>query len=284
MLNFSGVAFIAVNYGSTRQACQLAEAFRGPAGFADRAALLLIDNTQGARATELQSALNNSALTSECVNPGDNLGYFGGARFGLSLLNDRGWHPKWLVVCNVDLSFDANRVCEQLLGFNDPEIGVVAPAIKSGLSGKQLNPYMRSRPSRIRMLAYKLIYATYPSAIAYEWLARLKARHASARESTASVPSGSSDIYAGHGSFIAFNQTYFLKGGTLDHPPFLFAEEISVAERAFSLGLRVVHIPSIEIVHEEHASVSRLPNRTLHRYIREATAYTYERFFSRRKS
>lgn len=284
-----GVVFVAVNYNTTEQSLALARRFDVLSNLNSKAMLLLVDNSVGACAGELGRALAAAGSSASYVVPGTNLGYFGGARFGLEMARSRGLSFRWLVVSNVDLQFDPVQVVTCLAALDAGHVGIVAPNIISGLTGKRLNPYMRQRPSALRMHAYKWIYRFYPSMRAYEWLSAMRGRlrlAAAGRGSKATTPSEVTikkeallTIYAGHGSMLAFSQEYFRRGGSLEHAPFLFGEEISVAEAARRAQLSVVWHPGIAVDHTEHASIGKLPRRHMHGFLREATAFCADRYF-----
>jgi GT2 family glycosyltransferase len=281
---------VAVNYNTTQHSLALARRFDELPDLQARAMLMLVDNSVGGHAGELGRALREAGSGATCISPGSNLGYFGGARFGLEAARSRGLLFRWLVVSNVDLQFDPEEVVGRLAALDAAQIGVVAPNITSSLTGKRLNPYMRHRPMALRMHAYKWIYRFYPSMRAYEWLSMVRGQlHAAGvgrRHRPTVLSSGASEtevlvpIYAGHGSMLAFSQEYFRRGGSLGHAPFLFGEEISVAEAALRSGLSVVWHPGIAVEHAEHVSVGKLPGHRMHGFLREATAYCADTYFS----
>ncbi|HEU4654944.1 MAG TPA: hypothetical protein VFS47_13225 [Steroidobacteraceae bacterium] len=205
-----------------------------------------------------------------------NLGYFGGARHGLAKHRRTHGTPDWLVVCNVDLTFDTRALIQRLAGIQDANIGVIAPQIISTASGRQLNPYMTRRPTRLRMHVYKWLFQSYIGlsmySVASEWLLK---RRSSVR-SDHKIPRR---IYAAHGAFMIFSKRYFTCGATLEHPPFLFGEEISVAEQARNAGLSVIYDPQIRVEHEEHVSISTLPSRRVQAFHAEAAAFIAEKYF-----
>jgi hypothetical protein len=282
------VVFLAVNYKTTPQSLELARRFDADPGLAPRAFLLLVDNSTERSAGELGDAIAASGSGATCISAGRNLGYFGGARFGLDYLVSRNIVFRWLVVSNVDLLFDPEAVVLGLSRVDSSRVGVVAPNIVSGLTGKVLNPYMRTRPSAFRMHAYKWIYRSYPTMLAYEWLSRVRSRwHAGAMPAgqVTRPPHGecgavgSQGIYAGHGSMLAFSSEYFARGGNLHHAPFLFGEEISVAENVRRIGLEMIWHPGIDVEHAEHVSVGQLPSRQMHGFLKEATAFCANSYF-----
>jgi hypothetical protein len=91
----------------------------------------------------------------------------------------------------------------------------------------------------------------------------------------------SCEVYAAHGSFIIFHRNYFLERNDFSHKPFLFGEEISVAENLRSSQLKAVYWPDLKIKHQEHQSTGRIPNRKMRKFISEASRYCADRFFKK---
>ena len=224
-------------------------------------------------------------------DPGRNLGYFGGAAYGLRRYLEENSLPEWVVVSNTDISFPDREFFGRLFALHPQGAGVIAPSIYSGLSGRDQNPYMARRPPAARMHFYKWAFRFYPVYTAYHALslARRKlysvipassAGSAPVKTEPAGEPRG---IYAPHGSFILFHRRYFQAGGSLDHGAFLFGEEVFVAETARRLGLSVEYDPRLSVEHREHATTGLFKNRKVARFQWEASAYCAEEFFSGRR-
>jgi GT2 family glycosyltransferase len=200
---------------------------------------------------------------------GRNLGYFGAAAQGLDdYLSDGRSRPDWVVISNTDVEFP-NR---SFLGdFMDQARGalVAAPAVHSVLSGHQQNPFSEDRYSVSRLRLLHRIYASYPAYLAYQALAYLKRAFRRAHKDTGSTR----DVYALHGTFLAFSREYFEKGGTIRYGAFLFGEELFVAEQVRRLGGRCRYIPELQLEHREHASTGRFKSPRLVQYMRESTDY-----------
>lgn len=195
----------------------------------------------------------------------DNLGYFGGANWHL---RQQAHRPEWTVVCNVDLELATDFVANVLAG--DLGQHVTAPAITALPSGVQQNPFMRSRPTVSAMLRRAAVYALPPVARLYATLATMNGRR------RAGAPPGDPcDIYAPHGSIIAVHRRFFESGGTLEHPVFLYNEELTVAEQVRNLDATIRFDPAVQVTHREHQAtgLARL-SRTL-RLQAAASRYGY---------
>jgi GT2 family glycosyltransferase len=244
--------------------------------------VLVVDNTvDGSWARSAHSDY-------QAVQAPGNLGYFGGARYGLSLYLQQNPLPDWVVVSNVDLCIDDPLFLERLAWLGSvPNLGAVAPRIRSSLTGMDQNPYLRVRPSALRMHLYKWLFRSWLILNVYEVLGtlfhRVRSAIGSVRLASSRLPSRET-IYAPHGSFLIFSRNYFDRGGTLDFPEFLFGEEIYIAENMRALGLQVVYEPSLQVTHQEHHSTKLFKSRTVAQYLARSAAYCADTLFPNTRS
>ncbi len=274
------VLLICVKYGSDAESERYLESLRNLRGH-QSLHVLLVDNPDGAELSEVSTGRNATVVRSE-----KNLGYFGGARSGLSLYLRDHPLPDWVIVSNVDLVISDAQFLDKLATLrNRPRLGAVAPSIRSALTGRDQNPFMRTRPSAARMHAYKWMFQSWLVLNAYELASAAfhKIRSVSRRwlgaSDAAREDESGGTIYAPHGSFLIFSGEYFRAGGNLDFPCFLFGEEIYLAESLRKLGLDVVYEPSLQVMHQEHKSTKLVKSRELARAIATSATYCADTFF-----
>lgn len=260
---------------------------------ADTYHLLLVDNSEASTLCETLAAKGITRAAVSLLVPGKNLGYYGGAEWGLCEYLKGHEMPDWVVVCNADLTFSG----ENFLG-NLTEQGlthghaIIAPAILSRFSGRDQNPYMLVRPSRLRMRFYKFVFCWYVLLVAYSLLSIVvrkggrMLRRLSVDDDGGghAAPEVVRTIYAPHGACIAFRRSYFDAGGTLRHGAFLFGEEIFVAETARHLHLTIAYNPRLRVIHEEHKATGVWPTKVIAAYMQESAAYCADTFFGVDKS
>ncbi|HET7789083.1 MAG TPA: hypothetical protein VFL36_24125 [Myxococcales bacterium] len=243
-------------------------------GAGERLSVVVVDNSMRPGPLRLRA----TAFPLRLVTSPSNLGYLGGAALGLSQALEADRAPDFVAVSNVDLRIDQRDFLDRLEeSCEGGEVGIVAPAIRSGLTGGDQNPFLRSRPSPLRMRAYKWIFSSFPLAAGYERLGRALQR---LRRPAPRPIRAAEDIYAAHGSFLLLSRAFFERGGTLDYPVFLFNEEIHLAEQARALGLRVRYRPDLEVRHEEHGSIGRYRDRVMVSHARQAAAFCADRYFA----
>lgn len=250
----------------------------------DDVAVVMVDNTPRESSADLFTRLLAADPRVKALKAPGNLGYFGGAFHGWEQWQrEGGERPDWVIVSNVDVSFPDPAFFSRLLDTPYPgDVGVLAPSILSKTRHGDWNPKISTRPSRRRMHAYKLLYRSRWVFNLYEALARVKYAltgfRRSRRVANASTPA-LRDIYAAHGACMLFAREFFVRGGTLRYPSFLFGEEIFVAETARELGLRTVYDPELVMSSEDHVSTGWLRSKRMVEYMRESAVFLANRYF-----
>jgi GT2 family glycosyltransferase len=267
---------ICVKYGSDEETDHYLESVRSLQSQSSMH-VLVVDNTLDGSWGQRSSQFNCIA-----VQASQNLGYFGGARYGLSHYLSENPLPDWVIVSNVDLTIADPKFLDHLFPLkDDPDLGVVAPSIRSNLTGRDQNPYLATRPSSLRMHFYKWLYRSWlllnahelASAAVHKLLGVLRSGRSSDSEGSRR------EIYAPHGSFLIFSKTYFERDGDLQFPEFLFGEEIYVAEKLRTLKLKAIYEPSLVVIHEEHQSTKLFKSRPIAAYVAASAAYCANTFF-----
>lgn len=280
------VLFVAINYNTAQHALQFAGSFPKERINSGELSLILVDNTQGKKRYALKEAIDTQMPYITCLVAPKNLGYFGGARYGLEYAKSAFPVADWVAVSNVDVMFSVRDAFGFLSELDPNRIGIVAPGIMSGRTGRPLNPYLKKRPAAIRMHAYRWLFSSYWAYLAYtklsEWNARLQIkvrRRGRSGNTGPRIGTSPNFIYAPHGAFVFLGRAFFERGGNLRHEPFLYGEEITLAEQSRRLNLPVVYEPRISVMHEHQASTGRIPSRTLHRFVSEAAKYSAKSYF-----
>jgi GT2 family glycosyltransferase len=234
-------------------------------------------------------------VSAEILFEKSNWGYFGGARKALAQIfahiqsQAMPSTPEWVIISNSDIEFHQPNFFTRLLEFSNlsktvssPEVGIIGPRIESGLSATSQNPYLMTRPSATRMHFYKWCFRYQVTCFFYQLAGLFKSllkkvtRHGTVASQSPDKPTS---IYAAHGSFLIFSRAYFEAGANFDHEPFLFNEEITVAENCRLKNLKVQYEPSLCIKHEEHATMGLIPNPKTIKFLSEASAFAADKYF-----
>jgi GT2 family glycosyltransferase len=273
------ILLVCVKYGADAETIGYLESLRRVEG-QPNLHVLIVDNGLSGPMVDLPLDSRFATLVS-----GENLGYFGGARRGISRYLGEHPLPDWIIVSNVDLLITDPLFFQKLAALKvPPRVGAVAPRIASALTGRNQNPFIRRRPSALRMHAYKWMYRSWLALNTHELASAGFHRMRSAvgrftRAKTNSIWDLSGEIYAAHGSFLILSREYFRAGGSLEFPCFLFGEEIYLAENLRRLGMDVIYEPSLEVVHQEHKSAKLLKSRKLARFVATSAAYCADTYF-----
>jgi hypothetical protein len=154
----------------------------------------------------------------------------------------------------------------------DASAPVLAPLVVDGSHGRPQNPYLVTRPTPRTMRRLRLIFSRPVLAQTYQFAARV---------ATMLRPRGNLEhlerrlVYAPHGSVVPVHRRYFLEGGSLEHPVFLFGEELTIAERCRQLGLPIMFEPSLRVIHDKHQTTGVWRSRWMLRAQAEAADYGY---------
>lgn len=199
-----------------------------------------------------------------------NLGYFGAIKemMGEAYLSTY----DFVIISNVDMTLRPNtleRLCSLTI---EKGTGWIAPSILSQRTGKDLNPRAAhgytSRKLCLMIWLYRhpRLYTLYT-----------KTLHKLRRKTTRTL--NRSNIYAGHGSFIVLTKEYVKQCGLIDYPPFLYGEEIYVAEECRSHGLSVCYEPTVCIDDIGRVSTGKAPQEVFYQWNIEALSYITEKYY-----
>ena len=159
--------------------------------------------------------------------------------------------PEWIIVCNNDILFNKSDLLSKILSFNAKDYPVLAPAILSSRTNKNLNPFMIKPINVIAKIYYSIFYLnSILGFIIYKTRQLIKIFYARSNK----VIDKGGFIYAPHGSFIIFSKYFFNNGGYLDQNLTMYGEEFTTAEIARSLKMPIYYEPNMEVVHVEHSS------------------------------
>lgn len=279
------ILHICVNYKNDAVTSHFIRELAAQTSFKENVHLVVANNSPNPKITIL-SELNRD-ISFERLDFANNPGYFGAAQEVWLRCKNRGQHFDWVILSNTDLKMLSKDFYSQLLGsdLQRPNLGLLAPSIISGISGRETNPFLWRRPSAYRMLFYRWVFANVLTCQTYQMLGYLKDRikNLVLKKTTAQDSNPSAQpIYAPHGAFMIFNHSYFDQGNDFSHPCFLYGEEIAVAEKCRKNNLQILFAPSLKVFHDEHGSegiASFLFNTKTYRFKRDSSRAIYETYF-----
>lgn len=276
------ILIVSVLYNTYSETVRYLDSISGSAGA--EIVLILVDNSNVEPPEEFTKRISEYPFL-HYLKTTSNLGYFGGARAGIShFLTICPALPNWILVTNVDIVFTSGFFNTLLQKKPENSIGIIAPSIISMQWNTDYNPAMMKRYSKARLRFYLCLYSSFllhnaflAAAYLKKWISGKKNGKMS---SGGEHRSGLMQIYAPHGSCIIFHRNYFERGGSLEIPNFLFGEEVHVAERAKNLGLTVVYHPELIIHDYEHASIGFFVTPAINMYYKESIRGILDYYYS----
>lgn len=193
----------------------------------------------------------------------DNLGYMEAAHQGLNMYLKQNPMPDWIILSNTDIDFPNPDIFDRLRLDSRLDC-VIAPDIVT-LEGIHQNPFLKKRPSFTKIKFLTIVYGSSILNKIYSSLSLLR-RNKCFR----SVEMAGESIYAPHGSFVMFGRDYFTVSPTLEHPTFLYGEELHIAERARLKSMRVIYDKDYSIMHREHVTTSKIPSFSKAKIMRDS--------------
>jgi GT2 family glycosyltransferase len=259
------VVFALVHYRNSPAITSAIAALRAvsiPAGWAVH--IIVADNSGDAP----------GGLDATVVRDGSNHGYLGGAAMAFNHWRSSHGLPDWFVVINPDAHLKTDALVALATAAIADDVAIVAPEVLLGGISPQ-NPFLSVRPSRARMRAYTIAFRSALLTRLLDTLLEMKRRRAQTRP-RATEPAA---IYAAHGSVVFIHSTFFARGGTLVYRSFMFGEEIHLAEQARRLGMRVVYLPSVEVIHDGGSTTGRVDSSSRREWHRASAEVLWEDYF-----
>ncbi len=282
---------ICVNYNSDEATKQFINSALNLDG-SENLQIVCVDNSENREKKDLLYQISDHRV--QVIIPTKNLGYFGGANYGLDIFLKNNSLPEWVIVSNVDITLTRSNLFEELDNNSFPEnVGIVAPSIIVKPNDLDQNPFMKIRPSLIKVFWYRIMFRYYILCRINQELSILKRKYKNIllklkyllrgddikEKVDHSLKNKIEKIYAPHGSFIIFSKKFFLEGGSLIYDSFLFWEEIFVAEITINIGLDIIYYPKIVVSHEEHISTGNRKSRKMFNYARDSVEFCCKSFF-----
>ena len=205
-----------------------------------------------------------------------NLGYFGGCNFGLELVRKEKIAVDWIIYCNNDLTVAADFWLELTKAARTvpDDVLVIAPDVVDRGTERHLNPFLIRRPSRAQLKRLRSIFKFFVIAYLHTLLSQLRSRVA---KPIARQPSDLSlKLYACHGSFFLMRNS--LVTSPLDSEFFMYAEEITVAERCRALRGTTLYLPTLRLIHSSHAQTGKRLSRRTFNWKKSALTHIYTKY------
>jgi len=272
IMSFRSILLICVNYNSYNELYKyiisVAEAISN-SGLKFKFDILIPDNSDVKKRI---TCPDYSDITIKQIFNETNEGYLGGV---ISALEKTKLSPKdyeFFIISNVDLILSKSFFKDLFNLRIDSKTGWISPSIISEKENRDRNPKIITRPSKRKMKVIALMYLIPIFHFLYS-------RFVYPRKSRASSKHSNRKIYAGHGSFMIFTNSFTKKNVDLDYQSFLFGEEIFFAELIRASGLETIHLPELLVYDTDHVSTSKLKRSVYYKMNYQSIKYIIKRFF-----
>lgn len=193
-----------------------------------------------------------------------NVGYLPSVRLALEKLQTDISDFDFFIFSNVDIELEADFFYE--LGrrrFLD-NVGVIGPSIMDMQFGVDVNPKLKTRPSRWKVRANIMLFKS-PMAfkllrLMYQARTKLRDFRRGKKRLLADINHelGAAPVYAVHGSLVILRPKVIDIRRLLRYPLSLFGEEIYIAEMSRRMGVHTVYTPELKVLDFPHASTGSM--------------------------
>lgn len=209
-------------------------------------------------------------------NPGKNLGYMNGLLHGYRGYREQtGLLPKYVIMSNTDIAFEDKLFITKLNNRTyDSNLGVIGPSVLVSELNSYDNPVSDERYS----LEYlnKLIsrFSTPVIRELYVTASFLKPKFIKRKNDTRSR-----NVYELHGCFFILTSKYIELLKEKEYGVLLYSEETYVAENAYRNGFIAYYDATLEIVHKEHSTTSKLKPTRRAKLMAESMSWIRDTYF-----
>lgn len=222
-----------------------------------------------------------SALGVHIVIPGENAGYLGAAGHALHFYQKEfAALPDLLVLSNSDMHYCQSHLLEQwqMRYAKANDLGMIGCRITSTLTGKPQNPMYRQRLSKAHLQRLAKVFSNKWSYVLYQTAALIKGKLMAGAGVSESATI--EEVYAIHGSCMVMHRRLLAQPDLFKDAPFLFGEEVYLAEICRREHLKVLFDPACEILHQEHQTTGIYKSAIQRKRLADALLLILKKFHS----
>lgn len=233
-----------------------------------------IDNIE-----EFKKKISMIDLIINVYNPNSNLGYLPGCLYGIEQYSQENIDDyDWVMISNTDISFDSDNFFHDLFNATlNNNIWCIGTNIVLSKNQKVQNPFATKRPSKTKMIIWKIVYSKYCLFKLYYKLFELKQKISK----SSNKKNISSYVYAVHGS------CFFLKRECINkimnyEKMFMYDEELFIAEIIRANNKKIYFDKSLTIFHNENQVTGKIPSKTKQLWFKDSINTIYNQFYKNR--
>lgn len=241
--------------------------------------LVVVDNESNK--TEFEDLKNSykSQKNIKFISFFRNHGYFGAAFKAMNKLSINLEDNEFLMICNNDIVFLDFKWKSQLNvdDIKKHKVGLIGPFTES-LNKSNSNPFLRIRPSKKIYLIWRAIFSFFQITRTIYIIKELLKKN-KLKSKSKFFSNNIENVYAVHGACIIFTKHFFDAEFDWLDKPFLYAEEICVAEHCMQNNLNVISNPNLKIKHNEKTTTGKAMTRKKFKYISQAQKYILSKYY-----
>lgn len=230
--------------------------------------VVIVDNCSNEKELQILNEIISDYPNIHVIFNNENLGYFKGLNLGIKFLRENYKDICYTIIGNNDLIFP-NEFIKSII--NKEIIFKSYPVISPDLitlDGRHQNPHVIKKISQFRELVYDLYHSSY-----------LIARIITAFAKTTKTFTDRKDveefrvpqiIWQGYGACYILGPLFFKYFDELWAPTFLMGEEFFLSRQIENEKMNIFYDPAFVVIHQEHASVSKVPKKKLWEFSRES--------------
>ncbi len=210
------------------------------------------------------------------LRPDKNLGYFGAFNFALSF----NFHidADYTLLCNNDLIFSDDFFQNLSSKKYNNDILAICPDVIT-INGFHQNPHVIKPLGFFGRLKLDLYFSHYYVACFLQFLRNLLNPFSNnLKKLRSSSAMSAMTIHMGIGACYILPSVFFINISTLNYPFFLYGEEAFLSKQIHDANGKLFYDPSLQVVHAESATLSKIPRRLTYEFAREGYP-TYRNFY-----
>lgn len=234
---------------------------------------VVVDNSSDASYSAEVSSLQRLYSFVSILKPLTNLGYFGAFNFFFE--NYKCGQDEIVVLCNNDLIFDKEFVCNLIEAKYNSDVCVVCPDVIT-FDGFHQNPHVlkpRNLIQRLKLDLYFLNFGLAKILLLVKFLFELI--FGSIKDKS---PTKACYLHMGIGACYILLPSFLSRFKKLEYPHFLYGEEAYLSRQVHSGGGRLFYDPNLKVLHKEGGTLSKLPNRVTYNYGKQGYWF-YRKFY-----
>jgi GT2 family glycosyltransferase len=261
------IGFVFTNFNNSKYTREAVESLMGNE-HDDECLITIVDNKSNENEVKLLKELKSDFPVIHLILNEQNLGYFKGLNVGINYLRDNHEDISYVVIGNNDLIFMPDFI--RSISLNNKifeKYPVISPDLIT-LDGVHQNPHVIAEISKFREFIYDMYHTSFIIALFVNFIAKVTKKLTDRKdEEQFNIPQ---TIYQGYGACYILGPLFFEHFHELWAPTFLMGEEYFLSRQLENKKMKVFYEPNIKVIHQEHASMSKIPKKKMWEFSRES--------------